>query len=108
MGTELNRRWESGTLAHGVSDPFGQGPLPWLRSPDQYLADGGVPWYVSVDAPGQQPLGVGARHRAADRGIRAVEAAERGVHAGSSAKRGAVSPAARHLATVSMASTIAS
>ncbi|MEW1911159.1 N,N-dimethylformamidase beta subunit family domain-containing protein [Kitasatospora sp. NPDC085895] len=56
MGTELNRRWESGTLAHGVSDPFGQGPLPWLRSPDQYLADGGVPWYVSVDAPGQQPL----------------------------------------------------
>ncbi|WP_431679627.1 N,N-dimethylformamidase beta subunit family domain-containing protein [Kitasatospora sp. KL5] len=56
MGTELNRRWESGTLAHGVSDPFGQGPLPWLRSPDQYLADGGVPWYVSVDAPGQQPF----------------------------------------------------
>ncbi|MFD9129178.1 N,N-dimethylformamidase beta subunit family domain-containing protein [Kitasatospora sp. NPDC059571] len=56
MGTEVNRRWESGTLAHGVSDPFGQGPLPWLRSPDQYVADGGVPWYVSVDAPGQQPL----------------------------------------------------
>ncbi|KJK56787.1 N,N-dimethylformamidase beta subunit family domain-containing protein [Saccharothrix sp. ST-888] len=58
MGTELNRRWESGTLAHGVSDPFGQGPLPWLRSPDQYLAgvEGAVPWYVSVDAPGQQPL----------------------------------------------------
>ncbi|MCX4747595.1 phosphoribosylamine--glycine ligase [Kitasatospora sp. NBC_01287] len=52
------RRWESGTLAHGVSDPFGQGPLPWLRSPDQYLAgvEGAVPWYVSTDAPGQQPL----------------------------------------------------
>lgn len=58
MGTELNRRWESGTLAHSVSDPFGQGPLPWLRSPDEYLADveDAVPWYVSVDAPGQQPL----------------------------------------------------
>lgn len=58
MGTELNHRWESGTLAHGVSDPFGQGPLPWLRSADHYLADGAMPWYVSVDAPGQQPLTV--------------------------------------------------
>ncbi|MFH8380074.1 N,N-dimethylformamidase beta subunit family domain-containing protein [Kitasatospora sp. NPDC018058] len=63
MGTELNRRWESGTHAYSVSDPFGQGPLPWLRSPDQYLAgaEGAVPWYVSVDAPGQQPLTAGAR-----------------------------------------------
>ncbi|MFD7642928.1 N,N-dimethylformamidase beta subunit family domain-containing protein [Kitasatospora sp. NPDC059795] len=63
MGTESNRRWESGTLAHGVSDPFGQGPLPWLRSPDHYLADGegAVPWYVSVDAPGQRPLEGAAR-----------------------------------------------
>ena len=63
MGTELNRRWESGTRAHGVSDPFGQGPLPWLRSPDQYVAaaGGAVPWYVS-DAPGQQPF-TGARPR---------------------------------------------
>lgn len=53
-----DRRWESGTLAHGVPDPFGQGPLPWLRSPDQYLAgtEGAIPWYVSTDAPGQQPL----------------------------------------------------
>ncbi|MDT0308974.1 phosphoribosylamine--glycine ligase [Streptomyces sp. DSM 44917] len=25
------RRWESGALTHAVSDPFGQGPLPWLR-----------------------------------------------------------------------------
>ncbi|MER5867869.1 N,N-dimethylformamidase beta subunit family domain-containing protein [Kitasatospora sp. NPDC002040] len=60
MGTELNRRWESGTLKHGVSDPFGQGPLPWLRSPDQYVAgiEGAVPWYVSLDAPGQLPAGV--------------------------------------------------
>ncbi|GAA4857573.1 N,N-dimethylformamidase beta subunit family domain-containing protein [Kitasatospora terrestris] len=65
MGTEPNGRWESATLAHGVSDPFGQGPLPWLRSPDHYLADGeaAVPWYVSVDAPGQRPLTAGARPR---------------------------------------------
>ncbi|GAB2688727.1 N,N-dimethylformamidase beta subunit family domain-containing protein [Kitasatospora kifunensis] len=57
------RRWESGTLAHGVSDPFGQGPLPWLRSPDQYLdgTEGAIPWYVCTDAPGQQPLPGGAR-----------------------------------------------
>ncbi|MFI5528831.1 N,N-dimethylformamidase beta subunit family domain-containing protein [Kitasatospora sp. NPDC051853] len=57
MGSELNRRWESGTLKHGVSDPFGQGPLPWLRSPDHYVAgiEGAVPWYVSLDAPGQRP-----------------------------------------------------
>lgn len=58
MDQEPGRRWESGTLAHGVSDPFGQGPLPWLRSPDQYLAGTGsaIPWYVSADAPGQRPL----------------------------------------------------
>ena len=31
MGAEQIRRWESGALAHGVTDPFGQGPLPWLR-----------------------------------------------------------------------------
>lgn len=58
VGTEVNRRWESGTHAHGVGDPFGQGPLPWLRSPDQYVAGtgGAVPWYVSLDAPGQRQL----------------------------------------------------
>ncbi|PYC68694.1 phosphoribosylamine--glycine ligase [Streptomyces tateyamensis] len=52
------RRWESGTLAHGVSDPFGQGPLPWLRSPDHYFegTEDPIPWYVSADAPGQLPL----------------------------------------------------
>ncbi|MDH6134544.1 hypothetical protein P3T37_003948 [Kitasatospora sp. MAA4] len=57
MDQEPGRRWESGTLAHGVSDPFGQGPLPWLRSPDQYLAGtgGAIPWYASTDAPGQHP-----------------------------------------------------
>ena len=31
MGSERIRRWESGALAHAVTDPFGQGPLPWLR-----------------------------------------------------------------------------
>ncbi|GGO85062.1 N,N-dimethylformamidase beta subunit family domain-containing protein [Wenjunlia tyrosinilytica] len=47
MGTEI-RRWESGALAHAVSDPFGQGPLPWLRDSEQYLDDKGqvVPWYA--------------------------------------------------------------
>ena len=46
------RRWESGALAHGVSDPFGQGPLPWLRGEEQYLGDEGhvVPWYVDLAA----------------------------------------------------------
>lgn len=44
------RRWESGALAHGVSDPFGQGPVPWLRGEPQYLGDEGqvVPWYVDL------------------------------------------------------------
>ncbi|MFI6345056.1 N,N-dimethylformamidase beta subunit family domain-containing protein [Streptomyces sp. NPDC050560] len=47
------RRWESGALAHGVSDPFGQGPLPWLRGSEVYFDDTGhvVPWYVE-HAPG--------------------------------------------------------
>lgn len=42
------RRWESGALAHAVSDPFGQGPLPWLRGSEHYFDDTGqvVPWYV--------------------------------------------------------------
>jgi hypothetical protein len=46
------RRWESGALAHGVSDPFGQGPLPWLRGAPQYLGEDGqvVPWYVDLAA----------------------------------------------------------
>jgi hypothetical protein len=47
VGTEDIRRWESGALAHAVTDPFGQGPLPWLRFGDQYFDDGRmVPWYV--------------------------------------------------------------
>lgn len=46
------RRWESGALAHGVSDPFGQGPLPWLRGEPQYLEHEGqvIPWYVDLAA----------------------------------------------------------
>ena len=28
-------RWESGALAHAVTDPFGQGPLPWLRGSER-------------------------------------------------------------------------
>ncbi|WP_406507589.1 N,N-dimethylformamidase beta subunit family domain-containing protein [Streptomyces sp. NBC_00212] len=51
MGVERSdhiRRWESGALAHAVSDPFGQGPLPWLRGSETYFDDTGhvVPWYV--------------------------------------------------------------
>ncbi|MER6143777.1 N,N-dimethylformamidase beta subunit family domain-containing protein [Streptomyces sparsogenes] len=45
------RRWESGALAHAVTDPFGQGPLPWLRGRQTYFGETGrlVPWYVDVD-----------------------------------------------------------
>jgi hypothetical protein len=53
MGPERIRRWESGALAHGVSDPFGQGPLPWLRGGETYFDDTGqvVPWYVDEPGP---------------------------------------------------------
>ena len=37
MATEQIRRWESGALAHAVTDPFGQGPLPWLRGSENYF-----------------------------------------------------------------------
>lgn len=47
MDTEQIRRWESGALAHAVTDPFGQGPLPWLRGSEHYFDNGQVvPWYV--------------------------------------------------------------
>ncbi|RNG27401.1 N,N-dimethylformamidase beta subunit family domain-containing protein [Streptomyces botrytidirepellens] len=55
MGTDQIRRWESGALAHAVTDPFGQGPLPWLRTSENYFDDTGhvVPWYVDhAHAPG--------------------------------------------------------
>src|ERR687888_2220195 len=45
--TDKIRRWESGALAHAVTDPFGQGPLPWLRGTENYVDSGQVvPWYV--------------------------------------------------------------
>ncbi|UCM89319.1 N,N-dimethylformamidase beta subunit family domain-containing protein [Streptomyces marincola] len=40
--TERVRRWASGALTHAVSDPFGQGPLPWLRAGDGPLRTGGL------------------------------------------------------------------
>ncbi|MCK1794959.1 phosphoribosylamine--glycine ligase [Streptomyces sp. XM4193] len=47
MGTQQIRRWQSGALAHAVTDPFGQGPLPWLRGSENYFDSGRVvPWYV--------------------------------------------------------------
>ncbi|RKN39541.1 N,N-dimethylformamidase beta subunit family domain-containing protein [Streptomyces hoynatensis] len=48
-GTERIRRWESGTLTHAVSDPFGQGPLPWLRGDEGSFcrSDHAVPWHPS-------------------------------------------------------------
>ncbi|MEV0526687.1 N,N-dimethylformamidase beta subunit family domain-containing protein [Streptomyces sp. NPDC050439] len=59
MGSEQIRRWESGALAHAVTDPFGQGPLPWLRGAEHYFDDTGqvVPWYVDhAPAPGAQNI----------------------------------------------------
>lgn len=52
MVREQVHRWQSGALAHGVTDPFGQGPVPWLRGAEQYLDDTGqvVPWYVDLTA----------------------------------------------------------
>ncbi|SHM57773.1 hypothetical protein SAMN05216268_11245 [Streptomyces yunnanensis] len=47
VATEQIRRWESGALAHAVTDPFGQGPLPWLRGSETYFDSGRIiPWYV--------------------------------------------------------------
>lgn len=67
VGTEQIRRWQSGSLAHGVTDPFGQGPVPWLRGAEQYMDDDGqvVPWYVDLsvsrgEAPGR-PIVPGPR-----------------------------------------------
>ncbi|AEW95704.1 MULTISPECIES: N,N-dimethylformamidase beta subunit family domain-containing protein [Streptomycetaceae] len=52
MGTDQIRRWDSGALAHAVTDPFGQGPLPWLRGREQYLDDGQLlPWYAGRSLP---------------------------------------------------------
>ncbi|MDI5962080.1 phosphoribosylamine--glycine ligase [Streptomyces sp. SL13] len=52
MSLDQIRRWDSGALAHGVNDPFGQGPLPWLREREHYLEGSGqlLPWYVDLAA----------------------------------------------------------
>ena len=62
MGADQIRRWESGALAHAVSDPFGQGPLPWLRGSENYFDDTGqvVPWYADPDL-GRGGAGGGTR-----------------------------------------------
>ncbi|WP_424212621.1 N,N-dimethylformamidase beta subunit family domain-containing protein [Streptomyces sp. BI20] len=59
MGTDQIRRWESGAMAHAVSDPFGQGPLPWFRGSDLYYDDEGqvVPWYVDPPAAARAAAG---------------------------------------------------
>ncbi|MFD8807896.1 N,N-dimethylformamidase beta subunit family domain-containing protein [Streptomyces sp. NPDC059597] len=53
MASDHIRRWESGALAHAVTDPFGLGPVPWLRGSETYFDDTGhvVPWYVDTTQP---------------------------------------------------------
>jgi len=70
VGTEQVRRWESGALAHAVTDPFGQGPLPWLRCSEHYFDGTGhvVPWYLdhsSLDGA-EGPARAGGVPRTAD------------------------------------------
>ncbi|WP_432144374.1 N,N-dimethylformamidase beta subunit family domain-containing protein [Streptomyces sp. bgisy084] len=63
MATDQIRRWESGALAHAVTDPFGQGPLPWLRGSENYFDSGHIiPWYVDP-AVAQGDLSVPAPHK---------------------------------------------
>ncbi|UXY28515.1 N,N-dimethylformamidase beta subunit family domain-containing protein [Streptomyces sp. HUAS TT20] len=61
MGSEHIRRWESGALAHAVTDPFGLGPVPWLRGSETYFDDTGhvVPWYVDATQQHAPPAGSG-------------------------------------------------
>ncbi|MFY1677720.1 MULTISPECIES: N,N-dimethylformamidase beta subunit family domain-containing protein [unclassified Streptomyces] len=65
MVSDQVRRWESGALAHGVADPFGQGPVPWLRGGETYVGEDGriLPWYVGAgldeDEREDEPGGVG-------------------------------------------------
>lgn len=69
MGTEQIRRWESGALAHAVTDPFGQGPLPWLRGGEHYFDSGRVvPWYL--DDTDQEVLAADGRVLPSQRGDR--------------------------------------
>lgn len=63
------RRWESGALAHAVSDPFAQGPLPWLHAGEHYFDNGRlVPWYVDLAAgdPARPRRTAGRLHTADD------------------------------------------
>lgn len=99
MSAEQIRRWESGALAHAVNDPFGQGPLPWLRGGETYFGDTGqvVPWYVEPDPeqPALRPLprqgtGIPAPRRSGSVGPRAADDVHRQIKGFSSA--GAVAP----------------
>lgn len=100
MSAERIRRWESGALAHAVNDPFGQGPLPWLRGSETYFGDTGqvVPWYVETDPeqpvarrlPGQGGPGIPAPRRSGSAGPRAADDVHRQIKGFSSA--GAVAP----------------
>ncbi|MFR9676367.1 N,N-dimethylformamidase beta subunit family domain-containing protein [Streptomyces sp. TR02-1] len=69
MRTQQTERWESGALAHAVTDPFAQGPLPWLRGSENYFENGRVvPWYVDVDQSGLVPAPRGrSTHRGGPR-----------------------------------------
>ncbi|MFJ2948659.1 N,N-dimethylformamidase beta subunit family domain-containing protein [Streptomyces sp. NPDC087226] len=100
MSAEQIRRWESGARAHAVNDPFGQGPLPWLRGSETYVGDTGqvVPWYVEPDPeqPAPRPLprqgaaGIPAPRRSGSVGPRAADDVHRQIKGFSSA--GAVAP----------------
>ncbi|MGP3923864.1 N,N-dimethylformamidase beta subunit family domain-containing protein [Streptomyces sp. 8N616] len=72
MSTDKIRRWESGALAHAVSDPFGQGPVPWLRGSENYFDDTGhvVPWYVDPAVTADPGIADPAAPDRADRGDR--------------------------------------
>ncbi|GAA2571135.1 MULTISPECIES: N,N-dimethylformamidase beta subunit family domain-containing protein [Streptomyces] len=64
MGGERIRRREPGARAHTVHDPFGQGPLPWLRGSETHAGDTGrpTPRYVDPEPPAStaRPPGQGA------------------------------------------------
>ena len=98
MSAERIRRWESGALAHAVNDPFGQGPLPWLRGGETYFGDTGqvVPWYVEPDPEQPAPLPrqggprIPAPRRSGSVGPRAADDVHRQIKGFSSA--GAVAP----------------
>ncbi|OEU96321.1 N,N-dimethylformamidase beta subunit family domain-containing protein [Streptomyces oceani] len=83
MDTERTGRWESGALAHAVTDPFGQGPLPWLRGSELYFENGRmIPWYAD---PSPDRTGSGLRTADdVDRQIKGFAGSEGGVYPGGS------------------------